>query len=109
MEDVYEVLDECIKNEKSIVLLDEITNIEDFTYDSEILADYYAKKGISIIIAGTDSLGLTLAGKGPLLGRKLEISMNYISFAEHSRVLGTKNIDENIKYGGLMHRSFRIS
>lgn len=103
MEDVYNAIDECIENGKTIIMLDEITNVEDFTYDSEILADDYAKKGISIIIAGTDSLGLNLAGNNPLLGRKPDIPMTYISFAEHCHVLGTDDIDNYIKYGGLMH------
>ena len=103
MQDVYDAIDECAKNGKKIILLDEITNVDDFTYDSEILADYYGKSGICIIVTGTDSLGLKLAGNNPLLGRKPDISMTYISFAEHSRVLGTNDIDDYIKYGGLMH------
>lgn len=103
MDDVYDALDESLLNNKSIVLLDEITNVSDFIYDSEILADEYAKKGLSIIVAGTDSLGLILAGNEPLLGRKPDIPMTYISFAEHCRVLDTKDIDDYIRYGGLMH------
>lgn len=103
MNDVYAAVDECIKNGKTVVLLDEITNVEDFTYDSEILADHYGKKGITIIIAGTDSLGLKLAGNKPLLGRKPDIPMTYISFAEHCRIFGVNDIDDYIKYGGLMH------
>ena len=103
MDDVYDLLDECLDNEVSIVLLDEITNIEDFAYDSEILADHYAKRGLSIIISGTDSLGLILAGNGPLLGRKPEVAMSYISFAEYSHVLGVDSFDDYIKYGGLLH------
>ena len=103
MQDVYDAIDECVKNGKKIILLDEITNVDDFTYDSEILADYYGKSGVCIIVAGTDSLGLKLAGNNPLLGRKPDIPMTYIPFAEHSRVLGTNDIDDYIKYGGLMH------
>ena len=103
MQDVYDAIDECVKNGKKVILLDEITNVDDFTYDSEILADYYGKSGVCIIVAGTDSLGLKLAGNNPLLGRKPDIPMTYISFAEHSRVLGTNDIDNYIKYGGLMH------
>ena len=103
MQDVYDTIDECVKNGKRIILLDEITNVDDFTYDSEILADYYGKSGVCIIVAGTDSLGLKLAGNNPLLGRKPDIPMTYISFAEHSRVLNTDDIDDYIKYGGLMH------
>ena len=103
MQDVYDAIDECIKNGKKIILLDEITNVDDFSYDSEILADCYGKSGICIIVAGTDSLGLKLAGNNSLLGRKPDVPMTYISFAEHSRVLNTNDIDEYIKYGGLMH------
>lgn len=102
MEHVYEALDECIEAGKSIVLLDEITNVVDFTYDAALLADYYAKQGVSIIVCGTDSLGLKLVSKEPLLGRKPEVSMTYIPFAEHCRVLGTNDIDDYIMYGGLM-------
>lgn len=103
MSDVYNAIDECTAAGKTIILLDEITNVEDFTYDSEILADDYAVKGISIIIAGTDSLGLKLAGNNPLLGRKPDIPMTYISFAEYYRVFGIDDIDNYIKTGGLMH------
>ena len=103
MDDVYDALDECVASGKNIVLLDEITNVDDFTYDSEILADDYAKKGLSIIVSGTDSLGLKLAGNNALFGRKPDVPMTYISFAEHCRVFGTNDIDDYIKYGGLMH------
>ncbi len=103
MQDIYDAIDECVKSGKKIVLLDKITNVNDFTYDSEILADYYGKSGVWIIIAGTDSLGLKLAGNNHLLGRKPDISMTYISCTEYSRVLNTNDIDDYIKYGGLMH------
>jgi len=109
MSDVYDAMDECIEHGKTIILLDEITNVEDFTYDSELLADFYAKKGISIVLAGTDSLGLLLAGNNPLFGRASTIKMTYISFAEHSRVLNMMDTDEYIRYGGLMHRGLSDS
>ena len=103
MQDVYDAIDECVKNGRKIILLDEITNVDDFTYDSEILADFYGKSGVCIIVAGTDSLAIKLAGNNPLLGIKIDIPMTYIPFAEYSRVFDTNDIDDYIKYGGLMH------
>lgn len=102
MDNIYSDIDECVKAGKDIILLDEITLVSDFVTDSAYLADKYAKEGVAIITAGTDSLSFVLAEKGPLFDRTFGISCTYISFAEHARVMNTKDIDSYIMYGGLM-------
>lgn len=100
MDDVYADLDEC--KGKEIVFLDEITAVPDFIDESAYLADIYAKSGMKIIIAGTDSLGISLARNDELLGRVVNINTSYIPFAEHAYIFGDKKIDDYIEYGGLM-------
>lgn len=102
MDKIYNDIDIYQKNGKTVIMLDEITDVPDFISDATALADIYAKRGLSIIIAGTDSLGLSLAHNEAMLGRMPEVRTTYISFAEHSRVLDTKNIDDYIRFGGLM-------
>lgn len=104
MDDVYAKLKEEKAKGTTLVFLDEITNADDFVEEAALIPDKFAKEGMNIVIAGTDSLGLDLAGRGSLLDRLHTISMTYVPFAEHSDVLDSNDIDEYIKYGGLMHQ-----
>lgn len=104
MSDVYNVLESELSAGAKIVLLDEITNAEDFVTDSSLLADKYASSGVDIVIAGTDSLGIYFAERDELLDRMHKVDMSYISFAEHSEVVNSRDLDEYIMYGGLMRR-----
>ena len=90
---------------KSIIAIDEITKVSDFITNSSVLADCFAKEGIRIIIAGTDSLSISFAEDGELYDRTSKVNTTYISFAEHCRVLQTNNMDNYIEYGGLMKKS----
>lgn len=69
-----------------------------------MLADIYAKEGLRIVLSSTDSLSFVFAENSSLYGRTENISTTYISFEEHCRVLGTKDIDDYISYGGLMKK-----
>lgn len=83
------------------IFIDEITKVEDFNDNVSVLADVYSKYGMKIVLTGTDSLGFQFA-EHELYGREYRIPTTYISFAEHSRLFGTKDIDDYIRYGGLM-------
>lgn len=102
MRDVERILGEEWKKGTKIVCIDEITRIEDFITNSASLPDIYAKAGMSIIVTGTDSLSLSLAHDRELFGRINKKSTTHIPFAEHCNVLGTKSMDDYLKFGGLM-------
>jgi hypothetical protein len=59
---------------------------------------------MKIIITGTDSLGFLFADNDELFGRTIWVNTTYIPFAEHSEVLGIKDIDDYISFGGLMRK-----
>ena len=107
MEDVYNHLDNALQKGYKCVFIDEITSVPDFIDNSAMLADIYAKQGLRIILAGTDSLSFVFAEESSLFDRAEHISTTYIPFAEHSRVLKTNDIDEYISYGGLMKKGAR--
>ena len=104
MADVYTYLDQAVKDRVKCVFIDEITNIKDFIEESALLADIYAKEGLRIILAGTDSLSFIFAEHNSLFDRTEHISTTYIPFEEHCRVLDTKDMDDYISYGGLMKK-----
>ena len=107
MEKVYSCLDEALSQNVDCVFIDEITNVPDFIDESALLADIYAKEGLRIVLAGTDSLSFIFAENSSLYGRTENISTTYIPFEEHCRVLGTKDMDDYISYGGLMKKGAR--
>ena len=84
------------------VYIDEITLIKDFIDTTAILSDIYSSLGMKIILSGTDSLGFWLTQYGELYDRNVMIHTTYISFAEHSQLLGINDIDEYIQYGGTL-------
>lgn len=88
----------------TLICFDEITKAEDFIINSAALPDVFAKEGIKIIVTGTDSLGFLFAENTELYDRVVKINTTYISFAEHCRVLGTKDVDDYVRYGGLMKK-----
>lgn len=88
----------------TIACIDEVTRLSDFSKNASSLADIFAKKGMRIILTGTDSLGFAFAEKDELLDRMERISTTYIPFAEHCEVLGNKDLDDYIQFGGLMRK-----
>lgn len=84
------------------VFIDEVTLISDFIDSAAILSDIYSAMGMKIVLSGTDSLGFWLAIHEELYDRAVMVHTTYISFAEHSRLLGINDIDEYIRYGGTL-------
>lgn len=109
MDNIYDMLI-CERDKGTkLICLDEITNAKDFIENSAILADIFAKEGMKIIITGTESLGFYFAEDKSLFDRIFTIKTTYIPYAEHSEVLGTDDIDDYIKYGGLMREGLNES
>ncbi len=104
MKDIYAYLDEAVKKKVRGIFIDEITKVSDFIENSAYLADIYAKEGLRIVLSGDDSLSFVFAEKSSLFGRTKTVSTTYISFEEHCRVLGAKDIDDYISYGGVIDR-----
>lgn len=84
------------------VFIDEVTLISDFIDSAAILSDIYSAIGMKIILSGTDSLGFWLAVHEELYDRAVMVHTTYISFSEHSRLLGLNDMDEYIRYGGTL-------
>lgn len=84
------------------VFIDEVTLISDFIDSAAILSDIYSAMGMKIVLSGTDSLGFWLAVHEELYDRAVMVHTTYISFSEHSRLLGFNDIDEYIRYGGTL-------
>lgn len=104
MDDIKDVIIKEQENGVHVIFIDEITKIKDFTSEASVLADIFAAEGMKIILAGTDSLRFSLAEDSELYDRTVRIRTTHISFAEHSEILGSKNIDDYIMYGGLMKK-----
>lgn len=84
------------------VFIDEVTLISDFIDSAALLSDIYSAMGMKIVLSGTDSLGFWLAIHEELYDRAVMVHTTYISFAEHSRLVGIDDIDEYIRYGGTL-------
>ena len=86
------------------VFIDEITLMSDFIDSASLLSDIYASSGMKIVMSGTDSLGFALSIDDELYDRAVMIHTTFIPFREYSRLLGIKDVDEYIRYGG----TFRV-
>ena len=86
------------------VFIDEVTLISDFIDSASLLSDVYAMMGMKLVLSGTDSLGLLLSTDDELYDRSFTIHTTFIPFREYSKLLGKKDIDEYIRYGG----TFRV-
>lgn len=86
------------------VLIDEVTLLADFITDAAVLSDVFAAQGMRIVLSGTDSLSFWLARQDELYDRAAMIHTTHIPFWEHAYLLGTKDVDEYIAYGGTLRR-----
>lgn len=86
----------------SYVFIDEVTLLSDFIDTASLLSDIYAQMGMKIILSGTDSLGFALSEADELYDRTAMIHTTFIPFREYSRLLGSDDIDEYIRYGGTL-------
>ena len=84
------------------IFIDEVTLIEDFIDSAALLSDVFAMQGIKIVLSGTDSLGFWLTLTNELYDRAYVIHTTYIPFHEYNRVLGIKDVDEYIRFGGTL-------
>lgn len=84
------------------IFVDEATLLCDFIDSAALFSDVYAMMGMKIVLSGTDSLGFWFALDQELYDRAYAIHTTYISFKEHSRLLGINSIDEYIQYGGTL-------
>ena len=70
-----------IKNQKSLVLFDEIQKLEDWESQIKVIYDLYKDK-MKIIISGSESLFIKTKSKESLAGRIFEFRINPLSFKE---------------------------
>jgi hypothetical protein len=103
MKDIEAAIEKEQEDGTKLICLDEVTNCADFISLSASLPDIFAKEGMRIIVAGTDSLGFAFAEE-ELCDRTVRVNTTHIPFAEHCSVLGTNDIDDYIEYGGLMRK-----
>lgn len=84
------------------VFIDEVTLMEDFIDSAALFSDIYVVQGMKIVLSGADSLGFWFTLHQELYDRAVTIHTTFISFREHSRLLGIDTIDEYIRYGGTL-------
>ena len=86
------------------VFIDEVTLMSDFIDSASLLSDIYASSGMRIVLSGTNSLGFMLSLDDELYDRAVTIHTTLIPFREYARLLGIREVDEYIRYGG----TFRV-
>ena len=84
------------------VFLDEVTLMDDFIDGAALFSDVYAMMGMKLVLSGTDSLGFWFTLSKELYDRAFLVHTTYIPFHEYSRVLGIRDLDEYICYGGTL-------
>ena len=87
------------------VFLDEVTLMDDFIEGAALFSDVYAASGMKIVFSGTDSLGFVFSEDEQLYDRCVLLHTTFIPFREFENVLGIKDIDEYMKFGGTMSLS----
>ena len=87
------------------VFIDEITLMDDFIEGAALFSDVYAASGMKIVLSGTDSLGFVFSEDEQLYDRCVLLHTTFIPFREFENVLGIKDIDEYMKFGGTMSQS----
>ena len=85
-------------------LVDEVTLAADFIDGASMFSDIYAMSGMKIVLSGTDSLGFWMSIHQELFDRAYLFHTSFVPFREYSRLLGVDDIDEYIRYGGLLKR-----
>lgn len=84
------------------VFIDEVTLMEDFIDTASVLSDLFAGMGMKIVLSGTDSLGFWFAEHDELYDRAFTLHTTFIPFREHARLLGTRDVDNYIGFGGTL-------
>lgn len=86
------------------VLIDEVTLAADFIDGASLFSDVYAMSGMKIVLSGTDSLGFWMSINQELFDRAYLFHTSFVPFREYSRLLAIDDVDEYIRYGGLLKR-----
>ena len=102
MADLNQDLKLLRENGYRYIFIDEVTLIEDFIDSAALLSDIYAAMGMKVVLSGTDSLGFWFTLRGELYDRAVTIHTTFIPFREFSRLLRINDIDEYIRYGGML-------
>ncbi len=102
MADINKDLKELKRLGFKYVFMDEVTLVSDFIDGASVFSDVYAAGGMKLILSGTDSLGMYFASNEELYDRAVMVHTTFIPFREHSRLLGIENVDEYIRYGGIL-------
>ena len=102
LSDLNKDLDKLYELGFKYIFMDEITLLKDFIDCASLFSDIYTGMGMRIVLSGTDSLGFFFTSENELYDRTFTIHTTYIPFAEHSRLLGTDDIDQYIQYGGTL-------
>lgn len=102
MRDLIHDLDILYRDGYKNIFIDEVTLMEDFIDSAALLSDLYIPMGMRIVLSGTDSLGFWFARDNELYDRVHMIHTTFIPFREYSRLLSIENIDEYIRYGGML-------
>lgn len=99
---LFKNIEKFVKNGIEYIFIDEVTAVNGFIQSSALLADTYAKMGIHIVIAGTDSYVINIAGQNNLYDRMLKINTTYIGYKEYSYLNPKADILDYIHVGGVL-------
>lgn len=100
--DVNHDLKELKRRGFKFVLIDEVTLMEDFIDGAALFSDVYCGEGMKVVLSGTDSLGFWCSVREALYDRAYLIHTSFISYREHARLLKIEDIDEYLRYGGML-------
>lgn len=84
------------------IFVDEITFVDGFIQNANIITDTLGKQGAKLVLTGTHSLCLKMAELSSMYDRVYRIDTSYVSFKESNSLLGTKTVEDYIKSGGLL-------
>lgn len=100
--ELYQSLDIFVRKGYKYIFIDEITEIDGFLQSSARLADEYAKKGLYIIVTGTNSFLLNLSHKNNLYDRAVLLNTTYIGYKEFCFLTENNNILDYLRFGGVL-------
>ena len=102
LKDLIRTIDKLQKLDFKYIFIDDITLVKDFINSAHLISDMYCCDDNKIVLSGSDTLSFWIANRNSLYDRNFMIHTTYISYAEHSKLLGTKDIDDYIEYGGAL-------
>ena len=99
---LFKNIESFVKKGVQYIFIDEVTAVNGFIQSSASLADKYAQMGIHIVIAGTDSYVINIAGQNNLYDRMHKIHTSYIGFKEYEYLYPGADILDYIHVGGVL-------